>query len=258
MNLNEPPGFVALSNSEEEQPVAYDQYGRPLYARPQQQRTQIVQISRPLNPVETPIAPEVMTRYEDSRKKYPQLNLSKGEYVISAIKRHPIGLIKIWTIAGVLAVAVLVLLGVFFLGPSAQPDIFGTENQAFRAFSIVGLLFVLFMAVVGGLVSTYVYTNNRFYLTNESVIQDIQTSLFSRNEQTVILSNIEDVSYRQAGILQMMLDYGTIRLSTEGDETTYRFSYVAHPKKQIAILNTAVEAFKNGRPVEGPHQDQPS
>jgi hypothetical protein len=47
-----------------------------------------------------------------------------------------------------------------------------------------------------------------------------------------------------------MFDYGSIRLSTEGDETTYRFNYVTAPKKQIAILNNAVEAFKNGRPVD--------
>jgi hypothetical protein len=38
-------------------------------------------------------------------------------------------------------------------------------------------------------------------------------------------------------------------LSTEGDETTYRFNFVADPKRHIAILNDAVEAFKNGRPL---------
>jgi hypothetical protein len=81
------------------------------------------------------------------------------------------------------------------------------------------------------------------------VIQEIQVSLFSRHEQTVSLVNIEDASFRQQGIIQTMFNYGSIRLSTEGDETTYRFDYVADPKQQIATLNNAVEAFKNGRPV---------
>ncbi|HEX8763495.1 MAG TPA: PH domain-containing protein, partial [Candidatus Saccharimonadales bacterium] len=112
--------------------------------------------------------------------------------------------------------------------------------------------------LLGGFLATYIYNNNRFYLTNESVIQEIQTSLFSKHEQTVSLSNVEDASYRQNGLLQIMLNYGSIRLSTEGDETTYRFSFVANPKQHIAILNNAVEAFKNGRPVDPPHQDQPS
>ena len=62
--------------------------------------------------------------------------------------------------------------------------------------------------------------------------------------------NIEDASYTQRGPVQQLLNYGSIRLSTEGDETTYRFDYVSNPKEEIATLNNAVEAFKNGRPVE--------
>jgi hypothetical protein len=40
-----------------------------------------------------------------------------------------------------------------------------------------------------------------------------------------------------------------MRLSTEGEETTYRFAFVEDPKAQIATVNDAVEAFNNGRPV---------
>lgn len=242
-----------------DKPVAYDQYGRPLYARPQQ-TPQIVQVTRPIDPVSPEISPEMMARYEESARKFPNLNLSPGEYVIRAIKRHPIGLVKIWAISFLLVVACMALLVNFFVGPGAEDaaSLTGGDSQTFRTFGSVGLLIVLVMAVVGGLVATYVYLNNRFYLTNESVIQEIQNSLFSRNEQTVSLSNIEDASYKQAGIIQMLLNYGTIRLSTEGDETTYRFTYVANPKQHIAVLNNAVEAFKNGRPVDAATADQPS
>ena len=99
-------------------------------------------------------------------------------------------------------------------------------------------------------VAYIVYINNRLYLTNESVIQEIQTGLFFKSEQTVSLLNIEDASYTQNGLFQQLFDYGSVRLSTEGDETTYRFTYVANPKQHIAKLNNAVEAFKNGRPVD--------
>lgn len=106
------------------------------------------------------------------------------------------------------------------------------------------------LVVMGAMVATYVYNANQFFLTNESVIQEIQTSLFSRREQTVSLANIEDASFHQGGVIASIFNYATLRLSTEGDETTYRFSYASNPKKQIAILNNAVEAFKNGRPVD--------
>jgi uncharacterized membrane protein YdbT with pleckstrin-like domain len=110
-------------------------------------------------------------------------------------------------------------------------------------------ILMIILLLIGGYLAAWVYINNRFFLTNESVIQEIQTSIFSRREQTVSLQNIEDSSYRQHGLIQTMFNYGSIRLSTEGDETTYRFDYVANPKREVGILNNAVEAFKNGRPV---------
>ena len=102
---------------------------------------------------------------------------------------------------------------------------------------------------LGGAVSLWIYLQNHFYMTNESVIQEIQGSLFYRHEQTVSLGSIEDASFLQSGIIQTLFNYGTIRLSTEGEETTYIFHFVANPRKQIAIINNAIEDFKNGRPV---------
>ena len=102
---------------------------------------------------------------------------------------------------------------------------------------------------MGGAVALWIYLQNQFFLTNESVIQEIQESLFSRHEQTVSLGSIEDASFRQSGIIQTVFNYGTIRLSTEGEETTYIFHFVARPREQIAVINNAIEDFKNGRPV---------
>jgi uncharacterized membrane protein YdbT with pleckstrin-like domain len=244
------------------QPVAYDQQGNPLYAHPPQYAQpapNIVHVARPMNPEEQPVPPEIMARYEASRKKYPHLNLSRGEFVISAVKRHWIGLVQIWLVIAFLMLAFGALFGFLFFGESAGSTIAalgGNEQLPAASVLLLGALFVLI--VLGGFVATYIYNSNRFYLTNESVIQEIQTTLFARHEQTVSLSNIEDASYKQNGILPHLLNYGTIRLSTEGDETTYSFPYVMGPKRHIAVLNNAVEAFKNGRPVDIPSQDQPS
>jgi hypothetical protein len=123
------------------------------------------------------------------------------------------------------------------------------DPPAFSPVFLIGFLLILLFGI-GGYISVWVYMNNRFFLTNESVIQELQQSLFIRKEQTVSLVNIEDASFDQRSILQTLLNYGSIRLSTEGDETTYRFTYVSNPKKQIEVLNNAVEAFKNGRPID--------
>lgn len=279
-------------------PVAYDSYGRPLYAHPPQQppqqstadqtavpsapipehsssytpqpaapaqgpkseqdaqksvaegdtAPQVVYMTRAVDPHQQEVSPEIKAKHDESIKRFPHLNLSDGEYVISAVKRHPIGLISIW---GVVAVAVLVI----FIGfPMLLNNSLFFGDRGLPAGAIVSgglmLLLAAVLFILGGVIATVVYQANRFYLTNESVIQHIQTSLFSKKDQTISLANIEDASYRQQGLLQTLLNYGAIRLSTEGEETTYRFNFVANPKKEIDRLNNAVEAFKNFRPVD--------
>lgn len=204
-------------------------------------------MTRALEPVEMPLTPEVKQKHQDSIELYPHLNLSEHEYVISAVRRHPIGLVGTVIVT---ALCVSIVLAMMINFPFIAETL-GIDLAQAGMFMLIGLLVIL-LFLIGGYVAIWVYLNNRLYLTNESVIQEIQASLFSKTEQTVSLLNIEDASYDQKGPLQSLLDYGSIRLSTEGEETTYRFNYVSYPKRTIAVLNNAVEAFKNGRPVEGP------
>lgn len=237
-------------------PVAYDAEGKPLYAHPVEgnqsnpdnhNHERVVHMSRPIEPEKPVISDAVKQKHEKSKQLYPNLNLSDGEYVISAVKRHPIGLIAP-SIVGVILISFA--LSILFNYDMAINFLqFNGQTVPFSAFFVVAMAFIAFV-LLGMYITYYIYTNNRFFLTNESVIQEIQTGLFSKLEQTVSLSNIEDASFTQIGIIQQVFDYGSIRLSTEGDETTYRFSYVSNPKQQIATLNNAVEAFQNGRPVD--------
>jgi len=267
-------------------PVAYDADGRPLYAHPPQSapplapaqpfelkteqashvskaplspegqnfdpRTRVqygnephvTHVTRPVEPSALPLSDEVQQKAEESRRKYPDLNLSEGEYVILAVRRHPIGLIAP---GGSTLVALLLIFGLTAIYSSLA-----TVDSTMPASGDVMLIAILLalLVTIFGYFATWIYIQNKFFLTNESVVQEIQHSLFSKREQTVSLGSIEDASFRQSNFIQTMFDYGTIRLSTEGDETTYRFQYVSQPKKQVAALNNAIEAFKNGRPVD--------
>lgn len=232
-----------------DQPVAYDANGNPLYAHPPKQpesAPQVVHLSRAVEPAKIQYSEETKRRHEQSVRRYPTLNLSEGEFVITAVRRHLIGLVIPFAFGALLIGMAIALLWNYDL----VADQLALEGAAADP-SMIAMPILLFCALVGfGMfVVYYVYVNNKFFLTNESVIQEIQVSLFSRLEQTVSLANIEDASYTQNGIVAHLFNYGSIRLSTEGDETTYRFTYVASPKHHIATLNNAVEAFKNGRPV---------
>mgnify|MGYP000883628732 FL=1 len=206
----------------------------------------VVHATRNPDAVSMEVSPENAKRHDESVKKYPHLNLSEGEFVIIDLKRHPIGLLLPVLMTGLLLIALIAVL-IFY--PSDQDGSLPLTLPSYDVIMIPVLLLMLLVGI-GGSVAIWVYLQNQFYLTNESVIQEIQSGLFTRHEQTVSLGSIEDASYKQSGIIQTMLDYGTIRLSTEGEETTYRFSYVANPRGHVARLNNAIEAFKNGRPVD--------
>lgn len=269
---------------QEAQPVAYDAEGRPLYhhpvvdtppaepttqshitTRPQayegnnfdpQIRAQYanepgtIHAARAHEPEVPQMSERLKNKCEQSHREYPHLNLSEGEFVIMSIKRHPIGLF----IPVALTMLITVLLGSLLM---LYPDIYTASLQTLPGVVVVSavLIMMLLLTLLGGGIAVWVYLQNQFFLTNESVIQEIQHSLFSRHEQTVSLGSIEDASFKQYGILPFIFNYGLMRLSTEGQETTYRFNYVANPKAQVAIVNNAVEAFKNGRPVGSEYLD---
>lgn len=261
---------------EQPKPVAYDADGQPLYAapppppeRPFSHVTAVPQAheghnfdprmrvqygnepdvrhhSREYEPVIGPMSDELRQRCEESRKRFPDLNLSEGEYVITSVRRHPIGLLMPVAVSTI--VIALLLAGLItypLLVQNAAGEAFGMELLS------IAVLCLIVIVGISGYLSVWVYLRNTFYLTNESIIQEIQHSVFAKHEQTVSLGSVEDASYDQTGLFQTFFNYGRIRLSTEGDETSYRFSYVDNPKEQIAVLNNAIEAFKNGRPVTG-------
>lgn len=265
------------------QPVAYDIDGRPLYHHPPvaahqpqpsaqqpyqptslvntkptvheghnfnpQIRAQyanepgIIHTTRPHEPVVSAMSEKLRAKHEESKRLYPFLNLSEGEFVMLRIRRHPIGLVIPVGITAVLVALFIVII-------IAYPGMYAQSSSLPGVGAVVALLAVsALISLLGGGVAAWVYLQNQFFLTNESVIQEIQHGLFSRHEQTASLGSIEDASFKKYGVLPHMFNYGIMRLSTEGQETTYRFNYVEDPKKQVAIVNNAVENFKNGRPV---------
>jgi hypothetical protein len=207
---------------------------------------QVVYLSRPMEPYKPVITPEIQKKHEESMAKYPYLNLSEGEFIVSAVDRHLIGELQIWSVVVIIILLTLGMLYVFSGGVLTNSQ--GLPLVSAPTMGVPAALFAV-LTLLFGFIAASIYNANKFFLTNESVIQYIQNGLFSKRQQTVSLSNIEDASYGQHGILPTMFNYGQIRLSTEGDETTYRFSYARQPEKQVAILNNAVEAFKNGRPI---------
>lgn len=192
----------------------------------------------PLDPT-----PEEIAKHDESQKRFPQLRLSPGEFVIEEVDRHPIGLISIWFVAGFLVLLALSVMPLYSSNMAFIAQLFMVQLDKMPSPSLLAVpaLILSGFFVLGGFIATVVYRGNRFYLTSESVIQHVQYSLFNTKQQVVNLINVEDASSTQFGIIEQLLNYGTLRLSTQGEETIYSFRFVANPKKVVADVNDAME-----------------
>ena len=180
-------------------------------------------------------------RHERSKKDFPGLRLEDDEYVEFAFKRARVCLLMI--IGGVMFGLIVVLLA-FLLVLMGQSMI----DEMGRNFLFIILAALLASAVMIGVVSLVVYNGNRLFITNRRVIQMVMTSPVVNSVNIIDLSSVEDSSFRQENLLQNLFHYGTFRLSTVGDETTYTFKYSDISGEELkAVTDLISNAKKRGR-----------
>ena len=160
----------------------------------------------------------VKIRHDRSKKDFPFLKLENDEYVEFAFSRARICLAMIF---GGVALGLIVILFVFLLILLGQNSL----DEMGRNFMYVLLTALVVVALIIGIVALVVYRGNRLFITNKHVIQLVMKSPVATSINMIDLQSIEDASFHQNGILQKIFHYGTFRLSTVGDETTYTFDY---------------------------------
>ena len=180
-------------------------------------------------------------RHERSKKDFPGLRLEDDEYVEFAFKRAKICLFLIFGGVG-LGLAMMLLAFLLVLMGQSMIDEMG------RNFLFIILAALLAAAIIIGLISLTVHRGNKLFITNRRVIQMVMTSPVVNSVNIIDLSSVEDASFRQENLLQSLFHYGTLRLSTVGDETTYTFKYSDITGEQLKEITDLIsDAKKRGR-----------
>ena len=180
-------------------------------------------------------------RHERSKLDYPGLKLEQNEYVELAIRRTKFGVWLIWALVatGFATVTCVIVL----LATTGGVGPLGI-NEAAKHYLYI-LLFGLYAVILlAGAIGSYVYNGNYMYITNRRIFQTSMTHLLSRSTNVIDLLSVEDVSFAQNGILAHLFRYGTIRMSTIGDETTYTFKYIDKPNDEMDTITHLVHKAK--------------
>jgi hypothetical protein len=172
-------------------------------------------------------------------RKYFDLGLSDGEYVVSDVKRHFLGRLRIWLL--VLLVAIFLLFtALLFASNLAFNSEFSTLATAF--FVLLALITPLF-----GVILVRDYDGDWMVVTNMRLIQNVRHTVFASENQEIGLDGVEDVSFAQRNVFEKLFNYGSLRLSTIGDEHTYIFTWVENPSEQVKAIRKAVTDYHENR-----------
>ena len=76
-----------------------------------------------------------------------------------------------------------------------------------------------------------------FIITDERIIDINFYNLLYKEVSEAKIDNIEDVTYRQGGVVRAMFDYGDVAMQTAGEKREFMIESVPSPSRVVKILN---------------------
>ncbi len=173
--------------------------------------------------------------------------LEPGETVLTVVRRSIIGLVGIYAVA-IVAVAAIVTLAVV-LSPGTFKTSSTTISSSLTAvIAIAALLLALILFT-----ATYVYRQSRLLVTDKSLVQILQKTLFIRKVSRLSMSNVEDVNEEQRGVLANIFGYGTLTVQTAGTEDNFIFSLCPNPARLADRIIEARQVYARAVEEEQSH-----
>lgn len=188
-----------------------------------------------MNP-QTPPQPE----QPDQAKLHPLVVLRPGERVICEIKRHPIGILMMYA-SGAFAILITALLAIF--APSILGDYSSVSATDIQTMGLIGVGIITVGITAILFLSTTIYWQNRWIVTDDSITQITQNGLFGRRVSQLSMESLEDITVDQNGIVQSMFNFGTLHAETAGEKSKFVFIYCPDPNKFARQILQAHEMF---------------
>lgn len=99
------------------------------------------------------------------------------------------------------------------------------------------------VSILGGVITAYIYSANRMFLTNEHVVRIKQDGLVATDKKVISHLNIEDIKARQ-NFIGGILGYGLLTMSTEGQNATYEINFIRKPFEQVTLATEVRDEYQ--------------
>jgi len=173
--------------------------------------------------------------HDESVRDFPGLDLIDDEYVVLDVERHWMGRFRIWI--GILlgAIVLLVAAAFFYYTDYTKVD--------FSDYLAIACVLAAILMPFAGVVFLRDFDEDWLVVTNLRLIENHRQTAFATFNQEIGLDGIEDISSSQTTIFEKLFNYGTIKMSTIGNEHTYRFTFVSDPAGQTRAVRRVIAGF---------------
>lgn len=180
----------------------------------------------------------LISAYCDHPQAVRVADLQDDEEILLYLRRHFVTNVP-WMIRAV--GAVLVFPFMFYVNS------FGIIDTDFIPYNFIIFAVILYYQIV----FSYMFIKYLSWYYNISLVTDKRiididfSSLIYENVAATKLSQLEDVSYSQIGIIRSIFDYGDVTLQTAGTVSGFDFLAVPHPEKVIKTINNLIGKTKH-------------
>lgn len=173
---------------------------------------------------------------------FEKIQLEKSELILKIVRRH--WFIIFSELFGVLIASLLpfaLLASLAFLPEDFQFFSLG-EMLTFQMVTFGISAWLLFTFMVGFMLWTNYYLDT-WIVTDRRIIYIDQQSFFNRNVSMFRLERLQDIEIRTNGIIQHVLNFGTISAQTAGSiENNFISTGLPDPRGLQAIIQRAMDA----------------
>lgn len=173
---------------------------------------------------------------QEERFLHQRLPIDDDEQVLGIFRHHWFVYVMSWAMGVLIALLVIgVAIALTLVGEGTVFEDRGPQVLAVAAgFSL--------LIIAGSFVPVYLRAQEQLVLTEESLLQVLQPSLFSSKVDQLSLQHIADVSVRQ-DFLGSIFGYGHITVETPGEQANFVFLVIARPDVAAREIMAAHEDY---------------
>ncbi|KKU79231.1 MAG: hypothetical protein UY04_C0014G0021 [Parcubacteria group bacterium GW2011_GWA2_47_7] len=162
------------------------------------------------------------------------IEINESEQIARIVRKHWFVLLSdIFVLIAFVAIPVIAIFLFHFIPMEKFFSFAGSEVYVGSFFLFAWLLIVWMM---GWNMWTDYYLDV-LIITDKRIFDIDQKGLFRRTSSSFRIDKIQNVTVDQKGIIQTLLDFGTIRLETAGEREDFIASYIASPYEIKKFIN---------------------